>query len=85
MIFNMRKNKILFVFEHCEYDDNKILTIKNFSYRIIFYSHYSFCLLKKSNEKLRFYVDYKKLNVIIKKNRYFILLINGIFDKNIRL
>ena len=34
--------------------------------------------IKKSNEELRFYVDYKKLNVIIKRNRYFILLINEI-------
>ena len=27
---------------------------------------------------MRFYVNYKKLNVIIKRNRYFILLINEI-------
>ena len=33
---------------------------------------------EKSNEGLRFCVDYKKLNVIIKRNRYFILLINEI-------
>ena len=37
--------------------------------------------IKKSNEELRFCVDYKKLNVIIKRNRYFILLINEILIK----
>ena len=36
---------------------------------------------KKSNEELRFCVDYKNLNAIIKKNRYFILLINEIIAK----
>ena len=34
--------------------------------------------VEKSNKELRFCVDYKKLNVIIKKNRYFISLINEI-------
>ena len=34
--------------------------------------------VKKPNDKLRFYVNYRKLNVIIKRNRYFILLINEI-------
>ena len=32
MVFNMRKDKILFVFKRCEYDDNKILTLKNLSF-----------------------------------------------------
>ena len=36
---------------------------------------------EKSNEELRFYVDYKKLNAIIKRNHYFILLINEILIK----
>ena len=34
--------------------------------------------IEKSNEELRFCVNYRKLNVIIKRNRYFISLINGI-------
>ena len=34
--------------------------------------------IKKLNEKLRFCVEYRKLNVIIKKNRYFISLINEV-------
>ena len=37
--------------------------------------------IKKSNKKLRYYVDYKKLNVIIKINRYFILLIDKVLIK----
>ena len=37
--------------------------------------------IKKTNKELRFCVDYKKLNVIIKRNRYFISLINKILTK----
>ena len=36
---------------------------------------------KKLNKELRFCVDYKKLNAIIKRNRYFISLINKILTK----
>ena len=32
MIFDMRKNKILFVFKRYKYDDNKVLTIENLSF-----------------------------------------------------
>ena len=35
----------------------------------------------KSNEKFRFYVDYRKLNVITKRNAYFIFLINEILTR----
>ena len=34
--------------------------------------------IKKPNNKLRFYVNYRKLNAIIKRNRYFISLIDEI-------
>ena len=37
--------------------------------------------IEKSNKNLRFYVNYRKLNVIIKRNRYFISLINEILIK----
>ena len=37
--------------------------------------------IEKLNKELRFYVDYRKLNVIIKRNRYFISLINEILTK----
>ena len=32
VIFDIRKDKILFVFERCEYDDNKILASENLSF-----------------------------------------------------
>ena len=41
----------------------------------------SVLFIKKSNEELRFYVNYKKLNVIIKRNRYFIVLIDEVLIK----
>ena len=34
--------------------------------------------IKKPNNELRFYVNYRKLNVIIKRNRYFISLIDEV-------
>ena len=48
-------------------------------------SYASFALfvlfIKKLNEELRFCVDYRKLNVIIKRNRYFISLIDEVLIK----
>ncbi len=35
----------------------------------------------KANEDLRFCIDYQKLNAIIKRNHYFLLLINEMIDK----
>ena len=35
----------------------------------------------KANEDLRFWIDYWKLNAIIKRNRYFLSLINEVIDK----
>jgi len=35
----------------------------------------------KANEDLRFCIDYQKLNAIIKRNRYSLLLINEVIDK----
>ena len=37
--------------------------------------------IEKPNEELRFYVNCRKLNVIIKRNRYFISLIDEILIK----
>ncbi len=45
-------------------------------------SYFSLVLfILKANEDLQFCVDYWKLNVIIKRNRYFLLLINEVIDK----
>ena len=41
----------------------------------------SILFIKKLNKDLRFYINYRKLNAIIKKNRYFISLINEILIK----
>ena len=41
----------------------------------------SMLFVKKSNDDLKFCVDYRKLNEIIEKNRYSISLINEIFNK----
>ena len=37
--------------------------------------------IEKLNDKLRFCVNYRRLNTIIKRNRYFIFLINKVFIK----
>ena len=55
---------------------------KHLKKRFIIFNYVSFASLvlfiEKLNKKLRFCVNYKKLNAIIKRNRYFILLINEI-------
>jgi len=35
----------------------------------------------KLNRDLRFYIDYRKLNTLTKRNRYLLLLINKVIDK----
>ena len=68
----------------------KLLKVKkylneNLSKRFITFSQtlYFFLVLftLKANEDLRFCVNYQKLNVIFKRNRYFLLLIDEIIDK----
>ena len=53
--------------------------------RFIIFNYASFALLvlfaKKLNDELRFYVNYRKLNVITKRNRYFISLIDEILTR----
>ncbi len=45
-----------------------------------FVSYVSLILFtKKKDESLRFYINYKKLNTLIKRNRYSLLLINETF------
>jgi hypothetical protein len=48
-------------------------------------SYSSFILfVRKSSDELRFYVDYRKLNTITKKNRYSLFLISKIIAKLIK-
>ena len=53
--------------------------------KFIIFNYASFASLvlfiEKSNNELKFYVNYRKLNVIIKRNRYFISLIDEILIK----
>jgi hypothetical protein len=54
---------------------------KNFiESNIVFYTS-SILFAKKSNDEFRFCVNYKKLNVIIKKNKYLISLIAEIITR----
>ena len=58
---------------------------KHLKKKFIVSNYVSFALFvlfaEKPNERLRFCVDYKKLNVIIKRNRYFILLIDEVLAR----
>ena len=47
--------------------------------KILYFSPMLFAM--KINENLRFCVDYRKLNVMIKRNRYFLFLIKEIIEK----
>ena len=53
--------------------------------RFIIFNHALFAssvlFIEKLNERLRFCVNYRKLNVIIKRNRYFISLIDEVLTR----
>ena len=78
------KSRIYSISEH-KFEQIKKYLNEHLKKRFIISNYTSFALfvlfIKKPNEELRFYVDYKKLNVIIKRNRYFILLTNKILIK----
>ena len=78
------KSRIYSILKHKLEQVKKYLN-EHLKKKFIISSHASFAspilFAEKSNEKLRFCVDYRKLNVIIKKNRYFILLINKILAR----
>ena len=78
------KNRIYFISNH------KLKQIKNYFNEylkkdFIIFNHVLFALLilfiKKINNTLHFYVNYRKLNVLIKRNRYLISLINEILNR----
>ena len=75
------KNRIYSISEHKFKQIKKYLN-EHLKKEFIVSSYALFALfvlfIEKPNERLRYYVDYKKLNAIIKKNRYFISLINEI-------
>ena len=75
------KNRIYSISRH-KFEQVKKYLNEHLKKKFIVSSHASFALsvlfAEKPNEELRFCVDYKKLNVIIKRNRYFISLINEV-------
>ena len=78
------KNRIYLLLNH-KFEQIKKYLNKHLRKEFVVFNYalfVSFILfIKKSNEDLRFYVNYRKLNAIIKRNRYFILLINEILIK----
>ena len=75
------KNRIYLISDY-KFEQIKKYLNEHLKKKFIVSSYVLFALfvlfIKKSNERLRFCIDYKKLNVIIKRNRYFILLIDEI-------
>jgi hypothetical protein len=54
--------------------------IKDFITSSVFFSSALILFIKKKDDKLRLCVDYKNLNVVIIKNKYFLSLIQRLFD-----
>ena len=75
------KNRIFLILNH-KFEEVKKYLNEHLKKKFIVFNHALFALfilfIKKLNERLRFYVNDKKLNAIIKKNRNFISLINKI-------
>ena len=80
----LSKSRIYSILEH-KFEQVKKYLNEHLKKKFIVSSYASFAsfvlFVEKSNERLRFCVDYKKLNVIIKKNRYFISLINEVLTR----
>ena len=75
------KSRIYLILEYKLKQIKKYLN-KYLKKRFIILSYILFILsilfIKKSNRELRFYIDYRKLNAIIKRNRYLIPLIDEV-------
>ena len=80
----MFKNKIYLLLNH-KFEQIKKYLNEHLKKEFIVFNYVLFVLsilfVKKLNKNLRFYVNYRKLNAIIKRNRYFIVLINKILIK----
>ena len=78
------KNRIYSISRH-KFEQVKKYLNKHLKKEFIVSSYILFALFvlfaEKPNKRLRFYVDYKKLNAIIKRNRYFISLINEVLTR----
>ena len=75
------KNRIYSISDYKLEQIKKYLN-KHLKKKFIIFNHASFAspvlFIEKLNNELRFCVNYKKLNVITKKNRYFISLIDEV-------
>jgi septum formation topological specificity factor MinE len=69
-LYNLSEEKLQLIEKYFKKDLNKDFIESS----IVFYAS-SILFVKKSDDELCFYVDYKKLNVIIKKNKYSISFI----------
>ena len=78
------KNRIYSILNY-KFEQIKKYLNEHLKKKFIIFNYASFASLvlfvEKSNNELRFYVNYKKLNVIIKRNRYFISLIDEILTR----
>ena len=78
------KNRIYLLLSH-KFEQIKKYLNEHLKKEFIVFNYTLFILfvlfIKKSNKDLRFYVNYRKLNAIIKRNRCFISLINKILTK----
>ncbi len=75
----LSRSRLYQMFNHKLQKIKKYL-IKHLNKEFIFFSFASYISLilfiEKKDDSLRFYVDYRKLNALIKRNRYFLSLIN---------
>ena len=75
------KNRIYLILNHKLEQIKKYLN-EHLKKRFIIFNYTSFAsfvlFIEKSNNELRFCVNYRKLNAIIKRNRYFISLIDEV-------
>ena len=80
----LSKSRIYSIFDYKLEQVKKYLN-KHLKKRFIVSSHISFVFLvlfaEKSNRELRFYIDYRRLNTIIKRNRYLISLIDKVLAR----
>ena len=78
------KNRIYSILNH-KFEQIKKYSNEHLKKKFIIFNYTLFALsvlfAKKSNNELKFYVNYIKLNVIIKRNRYFISLINEVLTR----
>ena len=78
------KSRIYSILNH-KFEQVKKYLNEHFKKRFIVFNYALFALFvlfaEKSNKELRFCVNYKKLNAIIKRNRYFISLIDEVLTK----